>query len=164
MATINFNGKTYSSIEEMPALERQAFEQLSNILVDKNGNGIPDFLEGDLVSNVISAYSSNFNLDGKTYTNINELPDDVRNQVQSAFEKISELGIATKTSSPMMTQINSVQVTRKPQVTSQPVVSQEYPSAIQEGSGSSTLQWALAGIILFFCVIIATLGVFYFIR
>ncbi len=49
MATIIFNGKTYNSLEEMPANERQTYEQIANMLVDKNGNGIPDFLEGDLV-------------------------------------------------------------------------------------------------------------------
>ena len=164
MATIIFNGKTYNSVEEMPALERQAFEQLSSMFVDKNGNGIPDFLEGDLASNVITAFTSNVNINGKTYNNVNELPDDMRQRVQGAFEKMAELGLVTKTSSPMIAQVNSVQVTPKPQAISQPIVSQEYPSAIQEASCPSILQWALAGIVLFFCVVIAALGVFYFMQ
>ena len=45
---IIFNGKTYNSLEEMPANERQAFEQMQQIFVDANGNGIPDFMEGDI--------------------------------------------------------------------------------------------------------------------
>ena len=164
MATIIFNGKTYNSVEEMPALERQAFEQLSSMFVDKNGNGIPDFLEGDLASNIITAVTSNATINGKAYNNINELPDNMREQLQGAFERLSELGLASKTSSPVTAQVNSVQVTTKPQAISQPIVSQEYPSTIQEGGGSNILQWALAGIVLFFCVVIAALGVFYFMQ
>lgn len=164
MATITFNGKTYNSIEEMPALERQAFEQLSSMFVDKNGNGIPDFLEGDLASNVITAFTSNVNINGKTYNNANELPDDMRQRVQGAFEKMAELGLVTKTSSPMMAQFSSVQAMPKPQAISQPITSQQYPSTTQEVNGPSILQWALAGIILFFCVVIAALGVLYFMR
>ena len=55
---ILFNGKTYNSLEEMPAKERQAYEQIRKIFVDANGNGIPDFLEGDIVKNVITAFTS----------------------------------------------------------------------------------------------------------
>lgn len=164
MATIIFNGKTYNSVEEMPALEQQAFEQLSSMFVDKNGNGIPDFLEGDLASNIITAVTSNVNINGKTYNNVNELPDDMRQRVQGAFEKMAELGLVTKTSSPMIAQVSSVKVAPKPQAISQPIVSQEYPSTIQEVSGPSILQWALGGIVLFFCVVIAALGVFYFMQ
>lgn len=140
MATIIFNGKTYNSVEEMPELERQAFEQLSSMFVDKNGNGFPDFMEGDLASNIITAVTSNVNINGKTYNNVNELPDNMREQLQGAFERLSELGLASKTSSPVTAQVNSVQVTTKPQAISQPIVSQEYPSTIQEGGGSNILQ------------------------
>lgn len=164
MATITFNGKTYNSIEEMPALERQAFEQLSSMFADKNGNGFPDFLEGDLAGNIITAVNSNVTINGKTYNNINELPDNMRGQLQGAFERLSELGLASKTSPPVTAQVHSVQVTTKPQAISQPITSQEYPSTTQEVNGPSILQWALAGIILFFCVVIAALGVLYFMR
>ena len=52
---IMFNGKTYNSLEEMPANERMAYEQMQKIFVDANGNGIPDFLEGDIAKNVMTA-------------------------------------------------------------------------------------------------------------
>ncbi len=38
MPTIDFNGKTYKSIEDMPAAERQAYENTST-----NGNGRSTF-------------------------------------------------------------------------------------------------------------------------
>jgi hypothetical protein len=48
-AKIIFNGKEYSSVDEMPPEARQAFEQamsaLSNVLGDRNQNGIPDIVE-----------------------------------------------------------------------------------------------------------------------
>lgn len=164
MAVIVFNGKTYNSIEEMPANERQAFDQLSSIFVDKNGNGIPDFMEGDMAQNIISAYTSSININGKNYDNMNDLPDDMRARVQGAFEKMSELGMVTKTTSPMMMQFNGAQVEQKPQAVSKPFVSREFNPAIQEEPRSNTFLWMLGGIILFFFVVIATFTVFYFIQ
>jgi len=164
MARIVFNGKTYNSVEEMPANERRAFDQLSAMFVDKNGNGIPDFLEGDMVQNVITAYTSSLNINGKNFENLNELPDDVRSRVQGAFEKMAELGIVTKTTSPMVMQVNSAQMTQTPQAASQTLVLQETKSAIQEDSGSNTLVLALGAIAIFFCLAIAALAVFYFIN
>ena len=90
---INFNGKTYNSLEEMPANERQAYEQLQKIFVDANGNGIPDFLEGDVAQKVITAFSSAVNYDGKVYNNLDELPPEIRQKVQNAFEKLNQMGI-----------------------------------------------------------------------
>ena len=99
--TIIFNGKTYNSLDEMPPNERQAYEQMLNIFMDKNGNGIPDFLEGDMAQNVMTAFTSNINVNGKSYSNVNELPDDLRARVQGAFEKMEQFGIVTKNASPM---------------------------------------------------------------
>ena len=42
---ITVNGKTYSSVEEMPPDVRAQFEQMQNMLVDKDHNGIPDIAE-----------------------------------------------------------------------------------------------------------------------
>jgi hypothetical protein len=90
---IMFNGKTYNSLEEMPANERQAYEQLQKIFVDANGNGIPDFLEGDLAKKVITAFTSSVNYDGKVYNNLDELPVEARQKVQDAFAKLQQMGI-----------------------------------------------------------------------
>jgi len=162
--TILFNGKTYNSIEEMPANERQAFEQLSSMFVDKNGNGIPDFLEGDLAQNVVNAFTSSININGKSYGSLNELPDDMRIRVQGAFEKMAGLGIVTKTTSPMMTQVNGMPMEQKAQAASNPLISQEFNPAIREEKGSNILPLALTGIVLLFCLAIAAFAVFYFMR
>src|SRR6185369_15432573 len=93
MATIVFNGKTYNGPEEMSAADRAAFEQLAGMFVDKNGNGIPDFLEGDIVKNVSTAYSNIVSINGQAFNNMNEMPEEMRAKVQGAFQKMSELGI-----------------------------------------------------------------------
>ncbi|RIK48355.1 MAG: hypothetical protein DCC59_15295, partial [Chloroflexi bacterium] len=83
MPSVIFNGKTYNSIEDMPADERKAYEQVSQILVDKNGNGIPDLLEGDMAQNVLAAHSTGMHVtvNGKVYRTLEDLPPDLRQSV-----------------------------------------------------------------------------------
>ena len=92
---ITFNNKTYNNIEEMPANERQAYESMFKIFKDENGNGIPDFLEGDVAKNVMTAFTSNVVYDGKVYTNMDELPADARQKLNDAMGKLNQLGIVT---------------------------------------------------------------------
>lgn len=165
MTSIIFNGKTYNNLEEMPSNERQAYEQMMKIFVDANGNGIPDFLEGDIVKNVMTAVTSNISVNGQMYGGMNELPDDVRAKIQGALEKMSELGVVTKTSSPMVMGINSVQVpSKEPSFQSKPFVSREYSPAIEEEKSSSALPWILGAVALLFYLAIAAFAVFYFMR
>ena len=157
MAMIIFNGKTYNSVEEMPANERQAYEQIANMLVDKNGNGIPDFLEGDMAKNVMTAFTSSVNFNGQTYNGINELPSDVRAKVHGAFEKLSELGIVTKVP-PMIAQIG-----QEPMATSRPLVSREYNPTIQEEK-SNLMMFIMVGLALTLCLAVAAIGIFFLLR
>ena len=93
---IIFNGKSYNSVEEMPASDREAYEGMFQIFTDKNGNGIPDFLEGDVAKNVMTAFTTNVvNYDGKVYNSLDELPADARQKVQEAFAKLNQMGIVT---------------------------------------------------------------------
>lgn len=161
MATIMFNGKSYSSLEEMPPSDRQAYEQMMSIFVDANGNGIPDFLEGDIVQNVMTAVTSNIHFNGQVYDGMNELPVDVREKIQGAFEKMTELGIVTKTDSPVVMGFNSDQASKDPQIQSRPFIPREFSPAIEEDKGSNALPWILAGIALLFCLVLAAFVVFY---
>lgn len=92
---ITFNGKSYNSIEEMPANERQAYESMFQIFKDENGNGIPDFMEGDMVKNVMNAFTSNVVYNGKVYTNMDELPPEARQKLNDAMGKLNQLGVVT---------------------------------------------------------------------
>ena len=125
---IIFNGKTYNSAEEMPANERQAYESMFKIFKDETGNGIPDFLEGDVAKNVMTAFTSNVVYNGKTYTNMDELPADARQKLNDAMGKLNQLGIVTNV--PAAQEKQAFDPAFK---SSQPLISQE--PAIQEGGG-----------------------------
>jgi phage-related protein len=161
MSAINFNGKTYNNLEEMPANERAAYEQLAKIFVDKNGNGIPDFMEGDMVRNVMTAFTSNVNFNGQMYNNLNELPPDVRAKVQGAFDKLAGLGILTN-SPAMMPPISNPPVSQEPMAISQPFFSHEYTPAIQEGKGSNLMIWVIAGLAVVLCLAATVAGIYFF--
>ena len=163
MSAINFNGKTYANLEEMPANERAAYEQLAKIFVDKNGNGIPDFMEGDMVRNVMAAFTSNVNFNGQTYNNMTELPPEVRAKVQGAFDKLAGLGILTNTPA-MMPPAGNPPASQEPATISQPYLAREYTPAIQEGTGPNIVIWVLAGLAAFFCLAAAVIGIYFFMQ
>ena len=125
---IIFNGKTYNSIDEMPVNERQAYEQMSQIFKDENGNGIPDFLEGDVVKNVMTAFANAIHYDGKIYNNMDELPPEARQKLQEAFTKLNQLGIVTAAPS-----AQAGQAFEPAFQASKPLLAQE--PAIQESGG-----------------------------
>ena len=161
MATIIFNGKSYNSLEEMAPNEKQAYEQMMEIFVDANGNGVPDFLEGDIVQNVLRQYTTRVNVEGTTVHGLDELPPELQESAQIAFKKLAELGILPG-EMPIINQTQNPQVGQEPIIQSRPFVSREFQSAIEEDKGSSTLPWILAGAVLLFCLALAAFAVFYF--
>jgi hypothetical protein len=160
MSMIIFNGKSYNSVDEMPANERQAFEQLSGLFVDRNGNGIPDFLEGDMAQNVMTAFTSNVNYNGQTYNDVSDLPPEICNKVQGAFEKLSQLGIATKVPQKIAQGLASQPGHEPAFRSSEPVVSREYSSTLQEDTGSP-LRWVLIGVGLSLCLFAVAVAIFF---
>ncbi|MFN3491361.1 MAG: hypothetical protein ACK40V_03985 [Anaerolineales bacterium] len=63
MPQILFNGRTYNSLEEMPPKMRQAHQQIANLMIDKNDNGIPNFWQGDIVKNISNIYAAASSID-----------------------------------------------------------------------------------------------------
>ena len=97
MPQIIVNGIAYSSMDEMPLEIRQAYEQAMGIFADNNKNGIPDILEGGsggLNSNIkitpIAANSANIIVDGKIYSDANELPPEARQKYEQAMAKLRQ--------------------------------------------------------------------------
>jgi hypothetical protein len=93
MSSIHFNGKTFSSLEEMPASERMMYDQIMQVFVDADKNGIPDIFEGDIVKNVMKYASTSFVVNGRSVESLDHLPPEVRSQVAQAFEKMKTLGL-----------------------------------------------------------------------
>ena len=46
--TVNYQGKAYTSVDDLPPEARAKYEKAMSALADKDGNGIPDILEGVL--------------------------------------------------------------------------------------------------------------------
>lgn len=161
MPTITFNGKTYNSLEEIPEQERQAYQQLTDMFVDKNGNGIPDFLEGDIVKNISNIYTaaSTIRFDGNMYNNLNELPPDVQAKVKTAFNQIAGMGWAQANVAETNTNSN-VQNEAYGQPTK--FVSREYNPVIQEEGGSNFKTWLLIGVAVLACFGAIAVAVLFF--
>jgi hypothetical protein len=157
MAAIIFNGKPYNSIEEMPANERQAYAQMMQIFEDKDGNGIPDFLEGDMMQKLISANSTKVVVSGGDVHNLDELSPELRQKVETAFQMMTKFGLIPGVPSELQTPLAG----REPVMQSRPFVSREYSPVIQEEGGSNFLPWVSAGGVLLLCLLAAAIGVFY---
>lgn len=160
MQVIIFNGKTYNSIEDMPADERRAYEQVSQILVDKNGNGIPDLLEGDMVQKVLAAHSNNMHVtvNGKVYHTLEDLPPDLRQSVDGAFNMLSNMGILANP--PGAT--NAPYTNPPPQAATKPFLSPQPSSVMEEDKGSGIFTYAIVAVVLCFALAVAAFAVFYF--
>jgi hypothetical protein len=162
MAQIFFNGKSYNSVDEMPANEKQTYEQMMGMFVDKNGNGIPDFLEGDLVKNISNIYSASQSIrfDGNTYTNYDQLPPEVQAKVKSAFSQMAGMGFIQPNNYEEHT--NKYTVHNDDYIKQTPFVSREYNPVIQEEGSSNFKTWLIAGIVIMACLGIMAVAVFAF--
>ncbi len=164
MQIIIFNGKTYNSIDEMPANERQAYEGLANMFEDKNGNGIPDFLEGDMANKVLNAYtsSSSINLNGKMYNSMDELPPEMRDKIKGAFNMLKQYGM-TSVISPLMAGKQTSNFAQAPTPSVTPRISQT-PSAIQDDKSSNLMLGVGIGIGLMACLAALGAGLLFYLR
>ena len=94
MPSISFNGKTYNDLAEMPATERQAYEQLMSHFKDENQDGVPDIFQGDVVSNIVNAVAStNIVVDGKQIGGFQNLTQEQRIRLEKGMATLQKLGI-----------------------------------------------------------------------
>ncbi len=91
------NGKSYSSLDEMPPEVRQEYEQAMGMLADKDQDGLPDVFEGMLGAGNVNVQtptvvgSTQFVVDGKVYSSVDELPLDARQKYDRALGKMGPL-------------------------------------------------------------------------
>lgn len=159
MPAITFNGKTYGNVNEMPETERMAFEEMTRMFADENGNGIPDLLEGDMVKKVLAVHASNMNVsvNGQTYHSLEELPPDLRQSVDNAFMMLSNMGLTQKSPAPQ-----NPPAGRPPRAKPTPIVSPQTSSAIEEDKGSSVFTFAIIGVVLCFALAVVAFAALYF--
>ena len=155
---IVIDGKTYNSVNDMPADVRRRyeaalgtldknrdgtpdmFENVNALFEDKNKDGMPDAFDG-LVGNVVS--TTKVIADGREYTSMDDLPPEVRAKLSQAMGKLdaNQNGVpdfleGTLTSSAPAANVNAVFETPAPRRT--PPV----PAPVIEPE--STTGWALA--------------------
>lgn len=152
MSPIHFNGKTYNSLEEMPPDMRQAYLTFTNMMVDKDGNGIPDILEGDIIKNITNIYTATNKIDfnGNTYNSLSELPKDVQIKVATAFNQMAGMGIVPQETAEEHNRRHHIH--NEPYLQSKPFVSREYNPVIQEDKSSGVIVWLLIGLGFFLCL------------
>jgi len=166
MEIISFDGKTYNSLEEMPADQRAAYEQVMAFMKDENNNGIPDMFEGDVIQKMIGlAANTRIIVNGQEVQGLEALPPEARAKFDNAMQMLGRLGIL-----PAGTQRASFQSapqisTREPTFAKSPSIIQSSPSAISEDTGSRTAIILLAILgILVLCAVAAAAGYFFFYR
>jgi RNase P/RNase MRP subunit p29 len=84
---IVFNGREYSSADDMPPDVREAFERTMRLTADSDRNGVPDVFEGR-DGNVTSVTRQKIVVNGREYGSVEEMPPDVRQayeRMRSAF-------------------------------------------------------------------------------
>lgn len=85
---INFNGKEYSSLNDIP-------DEFKVMFKDENRNGIPDFVEGLLNTSQGSSVKplvANFNsffYNGRQYSSIDQMPPEAKEMVNKGLAKPS---------------------------------------------------------------------------
>ena len=134
MPQIEFNGKTYNDIAEMPATERKAYEQLMSIFKDENQDGIPDVFQGDVVSNLINVATTEYIVDGERVSGLGEMSPQQRARLEKGLSKLQELGLISNV--PDLSIRKQASAWDDAEIRpSKPIIPQ--PSAIQEESGAS---------------------------
>lgn len=81
---IVIDGKTYTSIDEMPADVREQYEQAMSVLKDRDRDGVPDILEDGRGSSIVTQ-TTRIVVDGKEYDGIQDLPPEVRARYEGAI-------------------------------------------------------------------------------
>ena len=155
MDIISFNGKTYNNLEEMPADQRAAYEQVMAFMKDENNNGIPDMFEGDVIQKMLGMASTRIMVNGQEMLGMESMPPEARAKFDKAMMKLSQLGILPQGMAGVMSQALTQSTPQiapgEPAFTQSPssFVQSSSPSAISEDTGSR-----------FSVIIIAILAVF----
>jgi hypothetical protein len=162
MTILSFNGKTYNSLEEMPADQRAAYEQVMAFMKDENNNGIPDMFEGDVIQKMIGLASTRIMVNGQEMLGMESMPPEARAKFDKAMQKLSQLGILPQG----MTVTSEIQGLPQstPQIApsepafaqSPPFVQSSSPSAISEDAGPRFSVIIIAIMAVFLACAVAT--------
>ena len=164
MPQIHFNGKTYNDLAEMPATERQAYEQLMSIFKDEDQDGTPDIFQGDVVGNLIKVVRKSGGT-GEGVEALEQMSPEMRARISKGVAKLTELGFLSQI--PDASEMGLESFGNREQAStwedaeirpSSPIISS--PSAIQEDSGAS--RWVVPVLVLL-GLLICGVSIFFFV-
>jgi len=142
MPKIHFNGKTYNDLAEMPATEREMYDQLMSVMQDADGNGIPDLLEGDVVGNIIKVVKKSGG-DSESLSALEQMSPEMRARISKGVAKLQEFGLLSEMPD-LPSEIQAPSSWENAEIrASKPIIPTQ--SAIQEDTGP---RWLLAVVIL----------------
>ena len=149
MSQIHFNGKTYNDLAEMPATEREMYDQLMSVMQDEDGNGVPDIFEGDVVGNIIAVVKKS-GADSEGLSALEQMSPAMRARISKGVAKLQELGLLSEIpdlpyDSPASPSWDDAEI--RP---SQPIIPS--PSVIQENSGPRLGVILVIALLLALCV------------
>jgi hypothetical protein len=159
MEIISFNGKTYNSLDEMPADQRAAYEQIMDFMQDKNNNGIPDLFEGDVFQKMIGMASTTSVINGQEVQSIDSLPPETRAKFEKSMVLLSRMGLLPKGMPSFSSSTTQAAPIATPAFKPSPPITQSSPSAISEDSGSRTGIIIAVVAVLLLCALAAAGGI-----
>ena len=137
MDIISFNGKTYNSLEEMPADQRAAYEQVMSFMKDENNNGIPDMFEGDVIQKMIGMASTRVIVNGQEMQGTESMSPEARAKFDKAMQKLSQLGILPSGTQGMQGLPSQPSFQTTPQITPREPTFTQSPSSFMQSSPSA---------------------------
>jgi hypothetical protein len=139
MSQIFFNGKQYNSLDEMPADQRAAYEQVMAFMKDENNNGIPDLFEGDVIQKMMGMASTRVIVNGQEMQSFESLPPEARAKFEKAMSKLSQIGLISPGFSSQVPIQSAPQLAQsEPAFKQSPPLIRSSPSVISEETGSRT--------------------------
>ncbi len=134
MPQIHFNGKIYNDLAEMPATEREMYDQLISVMRDEDGDGVPDIFEGDVVSNIIEVIKKSGYGDSEGVSALEQMSPEMRARLSKGIAMLNEFGLLSEM--PDFSKQEQAPIWEDAEIRpSKPII--QSPSAIQEESGTS---------------------------
>jgi hypothetical protein len=171
---IVIDGKTYSSVNEMPPDVRQKYEQAmstsqsgdANIFADKDNSGTPDILE-NLSSKTVVSNIMKFIVDGTEFKSMEDLPPEARAKYEQAMGALDKdkngvpdfmenmMGQASASQPPSQQQVMRV-------TTSPPPSTPQFDSSTSNSDTSNSLTLVLAVVVILGLCVLGAAGAWYF--
>lgn len=152
MPKIHFNGKAYNNIAEMPATEREMYDQLMSVMMDEDGNGVPDIFDGDVVGNIIEVVKKSGYGDSEQITALEQMSPEMRARLSKGIAMLNEFGLLSEM--PDLSHVSQAPTWSDAEIRpSRPII--QSPPAIQEDIDNS--RW-LATFLVLFVLLICGIG------